>query len=398
MRSTHRAAGWLALAGFAGGFLSVAQAADWPQWRGPQRNGISTETGWKTNWSGGRPRQVWSAQIGEGYSGVAVSAGKAYTLGHAGGKDTVFCLNAATGKVLWFYSYPCSTGDYSGPRATPIVDGGKVYTLSREAQAFCFDAASGKVIWANDMRRTAGAQTPTWGFAGSPLIEGDKVIYNVNQAGVALSKASGKILWRSAPSTPGYASPVAYNLGKERLAVIFAAKGAVGVRVSDGRQVWSYPWETSYDVNAADPIFAGSDVFLSSNYGKGCVLIHTHTPRPQVIWQNRSMKNHFNASVLYNGAFYGNDENTLRCLDLRTGAERWSVRGMDKGGLIIADGKIIALTGRGELVVAQATPARYNELARVKILDGECWTQPTLANGLLYCRNHEGKLVCLDLR
>ena len=161
---------------------------------------------------------------------------------------------------------------------------------------------------------------------------------------------------------------------------------------------WQHPWETSYDVNAADPIFAGSDVFLSSNYGKGCVLFHTHTPRPEVIWENRNMKNHFNASVLYNGSFYGNDENTLKCIDLKTGNERWRMRGMDKGGVIVADGKLIALTGRGELVIAQATPSKYSELARAQVLDGTCWTQPVLANGMLYCRNHEGKLICLDLR
>lgn len=394
----HRAARIAGVSLSLGVWAGAANAIDWPQWRGPQRTGISTETGWKTKWSGGRPRQVWSAQIGEGYSGVAVANRRAYTVGNAGGQDTVFCFDAASGKIVWKYSYPCPSGDYSGPRATPVVEDGRVYTLSREAQAFCFDAVSGKVIWGNDLRRTAGAQTPTWGFAGSPLIEGEKVILNVNAAGVALNKANGRIAWKSTPTTPGYASPVAYNLGKERLAVIFAAKGAVGVRVADGRPVWQFPWETSYDVNAADPIFAGSDVFLSSNYGKGCVLLHTHTSQPQVIWQNRSMKNHFNASVLYNGAFYGNDENTLRCVDLRTGAERWSLRGMDKGGLIVADGKIIALSGRGELIIAQATPARYTELARAQVLDGTCWTQPTLANGMLYCRNHEGKLICLDLR
>ena len=378
--------------------FGIAHATDWSQWRGQQRNGISNETGWTTKWDGGRPKQVWSAGIGEGYSSVAVAGGRLYTLGNAKNQDTVVCLTATTGRPVWRYAYPCPAADYAGPRATPIVDNGKVYTVSREGQAFCFDAVSGKVLWGNDLRRSVGAQIPTWGIAGSPLIEGNSIIYNVNAAGVALNKATGKVIWKSASATPGYASPVAYNLGKERLVVIFAAKGAVAVRPANGQVAWQHPWETSYDVNAADPVFAGSDVFLSSNYGKGCVLIHTHTPRPQVIWENRNMKNHFNASVLYNGALYGNDENTLKCIDLRTGNERWRERGMGKGGVIVADGKLIALTERGELVIAQATPAKYTELARAQVLDGTCWTQPVLANGMLYCRNHEGKLICLDLR
>jgi outer membrane protein assembly factor BamB len=378
--------------------IGLAHAADWSQWRGQQRNGISNETGWTTQWSGGPPKQIWSANNGEGYSSVAVAGGKLYTLGNVNNQDTVFCFEAATGRARWRYTYPCPAADYSGPRATPIIDNGKVYTISREGQAFCFDAEKGTVLWGNDLRRSVGAQIPTWGIAGSPLIEGGSIIYNVNVAGVALNKATGKVIWKSGSSTPGYASPVAYNLGKERLIVIFAAKGAVAVRPSNGQVAWQHPWETSYDVNAADPIFAGSDVFLSSNYGKGCVLIHTHTPRPQVIWENRNMKNHFNASVLYNGAFYGNDENTLKCIDLKTGNERWRSRGMGKGGVIVADGKLIVLTERGELVIAQATPSKYSELARTQVLDGTCWTQPVLANGMLYCRNHEGKLICLDLR
>ena len=377
---------------------SSAYSADWPQWRGIQRNGISTETGWTTKWSGGQPRQVWGFQVGEGFSSVAVQGGRVYTLGNTGNQDTVFCFEATTGRVVWKYSYPCPANDYGGPRATPVLDGGKVYTISREGQAFCFEATKGKVVWANDLRRSVGAQMPQWGIAGSPLVEGGSVIYNVNAAGVSLNKTTGKVIWKSASATPGYASPVAYNLGTKRLIVIFAAKGAVAVSPANGQVAWQHPWETSYDVNAADPIFAGSDVFLSSNYGKGCVLFHTHTPTPQVIWENRTMKNHFNACVLYNGAFYGNDENTLKCMDLATGNERWRSRGIDKGGMIVADGKLIVLTGRGELVIAQATPTKYTELARAKVLDGTCWTQPVLANGLLYCRSHEGKLICLDLR
>ena len=151
-------------------------------------------------------------------------------------------------------------------------------------------------------------------------------------------------------------------------------------------------------MNAADPLFSGDTVFISSDYGKGCALLRLGRGRPTVLWQNRNMRNHFNACVRVGGALYGNDENTLKCIDLQTGAERWRSRGMGKGGLIAADGKLIVLTERGELTIVQATPERDVELARAKVLNGRCWTHPVLANGLVYCRSHEGRLVCLDLK
>src|SRR5262249_31112690 len=157
-------------------------------------------------------------------------------------------------------------------------------------------------------------------------------------------------------------------------------------------------WETSYDVNAADPQLSGSDVFISSNYGRGCAMLRPSGGGAQVVWENRNMKNHFNSCVILNGGIYGNDENTLKCLDQRTGGEKWRARGIGKGGLIAADNKLIVLTERGELFVAQAAPDRFNELARAKVLDGTCWTHPVLANGFIYCRSHEGDLVCLDVR
>lgn len=365
--------------------------ADWPQWRGALRNGITAET---VTWRGGAPRKVWQATIGQGFSSVAVVGGKLYTAGNVGGTDWVHCLDAVTGKVVWQYKYPCGAGDYPGPRATPTVHNGNVYTLSREGLALCLNAASGKVVW---QQKLAG-QIPQWGFAGSPLISGARAIYNVGTHGTALDKTTGKTLWRTGESASGYAAPVPFTAGGQSGVAIFAAKGLVAVNPANGQALWQFPWETSYDVNAADPLFSGDSVFISSNYGKGGALLRLSGGQPSAVWQTRAMKNHFNTCVLVNGNLYGNDENTLRCLDWATGRERWSMRGMDKGGLIAAGNQLLVLTGRGELVLAAASPSAFQEQARATVLSGTCWTHPVLANGLLYCRSQEGTLVALSMR
>ncbi|HTE20864.1 MAG TPA: PQQ-binding-like beta-propeller repeat protein [Armatimonadota bacterium] len=395
-RSRASAVGALTLGLVSAGIVTSALAADWPQWRGPQRNGVSAERGWKTQWPATGPKEVWTADVGKGFSSVAVANGRLYTMGNSRDRDTVYCLDARTGKTLWTHTYTCAAGDYGGPRATPTVDGSVVYTLSREGHAFALDAATGKGRWGRDLRKVASAGPPQWGFAGSPLVEGGRIIYNVGSAGVALD-GGGQVVWKSS-GTSGYASPVSYNLGGQRGVALFSESSVIGVNPADGRRLWSHRWNTSYGVNAADPIPIGDTLFISSNYGKGCALLSLGGGQPSVVWQNRNMRNHFNASVRVGDSLYGNDENTLKCIDVKTGAERWRSRGIGKGGLIASDGKLIVLTERGELTVVQATPEKYTELARAKVLNGTSWTHPVLSNGFIYCRSHEGKLVCLDVR
>jgi outer membrane protein assembly factor BamB len=260
-------------------------------------------------------------------------------------------------------------------------------------------ALNGKLVWTRDIRRDAGAQEPQWGFAGSALIQGNLSLYNVGTAGVALEKANGKPVWISGAGMAGYSSPVPFSQGNRRGVALFVSYGVVAVDPENGKPLWESRWQTNFGVNAADPIVTGDSVFISSNYGHGCALLKVTGNKMQSSWENRSMKNHFNSCVLVNGAYFGNDEGRLRCLDARTGAERWSQKGsMGKGGLICADGKLIVITERGELLVVNASSDRYTELASAQVMRGTCWTHPVLANGFIYCRSHEGELVCLDVR
>lgn len=395
-RSSHTAAaltGWLILASSAA-VLSRSDAADWPHWRGPSRNGKSAEV--IKPWGPAGPKRLWSAQIGEGYSGVAVVGNRVYTMGNAGGKDTVFCLDAGTGKEVWRYSYRQGAGDYGGPRGTPAVDGSIVYTLSRDGIACSIGSKDGKLVWQKDLRRELNLEVPRWGFAGSPLVHAGKIIYNLGSSGVALD-GRGKVVWKSGRGAAGYATPVPYTAGGQKGIAVFAGRGLVGVDANNGRVLWQHPWETSYDVNAADPVFVGDTVFISSNYGRGGALLRLAGGRPSVVWENRNMRNHFNSSVYAARGIFGNDENTLKCLDYGTGQERWRMRGgLGKGGLTVVGDKLLVLTERGELVLANATPAAYQELARARVMGGQCWTHPVVANGKIFCRNHEGELVCLS--
>ncbi|MBI4659944.1 MAG: PQQ-binding-like beta-propeller repeat protein [Verrucomicrobia bacterium] len=386
--------------------ISQCAAHDWPRWRGPDLNGISMETGWTVGWPKEGPRQIWRASVGIGFSSVVVAQGRVFTLGNAGERDTLFCLDAETGQEIWKFSYACPLdAKYyeGGPGSTPTVDGNRVFTLSKRGHLFCFDSQSGQVVWQKNLMQELGVKKPEWGFAGSPLVEGNWVILNVGGAGTAVDKFSGKTVWTSDASASGYATPVPFNAGGGRCVAIFSGKSLVGVRIADGKELWHQPWVTKWDINAPDPIWIRDRLFVSS-FDRGGALLRLTSGKPTVAWENKSMANHFNSCVSIDGYLYGIHGNTdqpdrdLRCVDLATGKVMWTYTGLGLGSLMAADGKLIILSDRGELLVAEAIPDRFTALARAQVLGGKCWTVPVLANGRIYCRNAQGTLVCLDVR
>jgi hypothetical protein len=380
---------------------AAARAEDWPNWRGPRHDGISTETGWRTNWPADGPKVLWRAEVGVGFSSFAVADGRAFTMGNAGGKDTVWCFDAETGEVLWSHSYPCplmSKYYEGGTHSTPTVHGGKVYTFSKTGQVLCLAAADGKVLWARDLRENLGLKVPTWGFASSVRIVDDLAVVNAGSAGVAMNKDDGRIVWKSGETPSGYATPVVFDAGGKQGLLIFAEKSLTAVEAKTGNPLWSHRWQTRHDVNAADPIVINGRVFISSGYNRGCALLGVGRGGAKTVWENRNMRNHFNSCVLLDGYLYGFDESQLRCLDAETGKVAWTERGYGKGSLMAADGKLIVLAERGKLAVGEASPKGFRPTAEAKVLGGKCWSTPVLANGRIHARNAAGDVVCVDVR
>jgi outer membrane protein assembly factor BamB len=222
-------------------------------------------------------------------------------------------------------------------------------------------------------------------------------VLNVGNTGVALDKKTGKVAWFSGTEKSGYTTPVPLKIGNDAVVVMAVKADVVAVRVQDGKELWRFPWKTQYDVNAADPVLAGDKVFISSGYGHGAALFDVGAKPPKQIWFNKNMRSHFNGCVLWLGHLYGVDESQLRCLDLATGDVKWTDKASGKGSLILADGKLVVLSEKGELLVAEASPNEFKPTARAQVLTGKCWTAPTLANGRIYCRNAAGDLVCVDV-
>jgi outer membrane protein assembly factor BamB len=334
-----------------------------------------------------------------------VAGGKLYTMGHEGGKDTVWCLDALTGKVVWKHAYEAELGDNlfeGGPTATPTVHAGSVYTFSRWGDLFCFDAADGKVRWQRNVAKDLEMPVPGWGFASSPVVHDKLVLLTVGQAGLALDKDSGKTAWSSAKEEAGYSTPLLFRQGNDTFAIVSSGNAYMAVNAATGKGLWEVPWITRYGINAAQPILAGDQLFLSTGYGKGCALFQTGD-EPKEVWRSKNLRNQINSSVLVDGFLYGIDGDTttaqsFKCLEWKTGQVRWTHDGIGMGALMAADGKLIVLSDQGELLIAPASPEGFKPTARAKILQGKCWTVPVLANGRIYCRSAAGEVVCLDVR
>lgn len=381
-------------------------AADWPHWRGPDRNGLSAETKWNDSWPAAGPKVAWKAQVGLGFSSFVVAGGRVVTVGHANEKDTVFCFDANSGKILWQHSYPAELGDKyyeGGTTGSATFDGDRVFWLSRWGDLFCFNAADGKVIWTKNVQKETGARVPDWGFTGAPLVLGDKLILNVGDAGLALDKKTGAILWQSATKSAGYSTPLPLKQGADTLVLIGSSQSYVAVNAADGKEAWRVRWLTQYGVNAPDPIIDGDKMFLSTGYGKGGALFKLGGAAPEEVWKSKALRTQMNGAVLFQGHLYGVDGDTtekasLKCVDFATGVEKWKHTGFGSGGVIVANGKLIAVSGSSELLIAPASPEGFKPVARAQILGGKCWTAPVLADGRIFIRNSRGEIACVDVR
>ncbi|MBN1510003.1 MAG: PQQ-like beta-propeller repeat protein, partial [Sedimentisphaerales bacterium] len=393
------------------GSMAVPAAADdWPHWRGPQHNGISQERHWGGDWATCEPKVCWTQQVGTGFSSIAVANGRLYTMGNSElavgnakkAHDVVYCLDASAGEILWTHAYeaPLSPDSYEGgPSATPTIANGKVYTLSKKAIACCLDANDGAVVWQSDLAAKYGVRAPTWGFAGSPYVYGDLVIYNVGTRGLALHVADGTLAWQSGTGRPGYSTPVPSHFEGQDCLILMGEKTFYAIRPETGTLLWEQTWTTSNQANIPDPLVDANTVFVSTGYQKGSASFDVTAGRVTQLWFQKNMQILLNSAVLWQGYLYGPNDNgkALTCVELSTGEIMWTKTGFGNGSVMLADGKLIVLSQTGDLCIVEPSPAGYKETGKGRILTGRCWSVPVLANGRIYARNAAGALVCVEL-
>lgn len=391
--------------------LQSARAGDWPQWRGPDRNGISRETGWLQAWpEQGSPREAWRASVGKGHSSVSVANGRAYSMGWDGSRDTVYCFDAATGLEVWRQSYPCPTIlQWPGPRGTPTVADGTAYTLGQHGQLRAWNAITGEPRWQRDLPDDYNPDVD-YGFASSPLIVGDLLILNTGSRGLAIRTRDGSIAWGDDHKKGACVSAVPFTRGGKTCVLVVSINderseaNLVGVDPSSGRELWRHNgWKEQWGAMGVDPLVHDGHVFVTSaqeHLQSARFTIAGKTLRED--WSTNRVAGYTGSAVLLEDHVWMVDsKGILKCVDWNTGDVKWMQRGFDeRGSLIAADGHLLIQTGAsGELVVVAADPAGYRELRRATVFENEpeTYTAPVLANGRIYCRSYAGEIVCFKV-
>lgn len=425
----------VAVTGFLVAPLTAEDAGhDWAQFRGPARDGVSTETGLLTTWPEAGPGEVWRVPIGEGFSGISVVGDRLYTLyaeapaetpdaaaesaesaagddGEASAdeapaaREYAAAFNAADGQEIWRVDIgeKLDTQFGNGPRATPTVDGDQVIVLSSHGTLYALAAADGDVRWQVDFTaEDLGSSRPYWGYSTSALVDGKLLLVEVGgsegKSYAGIDKTNGKVLWTTGEGQSGYSSALRVEIhGQEQF--VYVTGAFLRAIDADGQELWAYDWPRGE--THAMPIFIAPDmIYASGAEGVGATVVKIKKSddglMAEEVWQSNRFKNHFSSSVLHEGYLYGFDNATLKCVNALTGEQAWAKRGFGKGSLILADGHLFVLSDLGVLVSIAATPEAYTEKGRIQAIEGKSWTAPSLSNGKLYLRNHS-EMVCYDL-
>ncbi|MBM3846548.1 MAG: hypothetical protein FJ405_09725 [Verrucomicrobia bacterium] len=400
---------WL-LASLLSAMVTSSFAGDWPQRLGIGNDGISTETNWIHHRPKEGPRVVWKTAVGTGFSSITVADGRACTMGNSGNVETVYCFNAKDGSTAWKFSYdePLAPTMYEGgPNSTPTIDPRAVTVVSRSGKLFRLDAATGKQLWRVDLRGYVGSENGKWGVGGSPLYMDNRLFVNYGAAVVALDPASGKPIWESAKEAKAdtsFNTPVSWRMGGMRMIFVLMKEALFALSPDDGRVLWRHAYGSGFKTHCSDALVTPAGLFISSG-DDGGELLAVDATRAERLWKNKNLSTFTGSPVLVGGHLFGVNaagykkrQQELRCIELTKGDVKWALPGFGQDSLIAAGGRLIVLKENGELLVASASPERAEVLGRAQVLGGKCWTQPALSDGLLYCRNAKGDLVCLDLR
>lgn len=409
------------------------RADDWPQWRGPTRDGVWKETGVVEKFAGPKTEPLWRVPISSGYSGPTVADGRVFVTDRVVEPkqiERVHCFDARTGKQLWSHEYDCAyrgVGYEAGPRASVTIDSGRAYSLGTMGDLICFDAADGKVLWEHDLDAEYPIEMPTWGLAAAPLVEGELLIVQVGAGGgaclVAFDKTSGKEVWKAVDDTASYSAPIVIEQAGKRVLVCWTANGVVGVNPKTGEVYWRHAWKPKrVAMYIASPVFDGQRIFLSSFFD-GSLMLTAARDKPAVepLWlrvgpsekETDSLQSIISTPLLIGDYIYGVDSyGELRCLDAKTGdriwedrtavpRERWATIHFVRNG-----DKIWMFNDRGELLISRLSPRGFEEISRTRIIepttnqlprgDGVCWSHPAFANRCVYQRNDK-ELICVDL-
>jgi outer membrane protein assembly factor BamB len=390
---------------------NINNQTDWLQWRGPNRTGISTETGLLKAWPEKGPKVVWTiSDLGAGYGSMAIKDNSLLVQGTKGSESVVYCLDRTSGKTLWTRALGSSLreGRGDGPRATPTIDGDKVYALSENGDLACLQFKDGNVVWQRNILKDFDGRNPKWLISESPLVDGNNLIVTPggSEAGiVALDKNTGKTVWttKELSDQAAYSSCVAVNVQGVRTILGFTSGAAVGLRANDGKLMWRYSRVANRVANITTPIFHDNKVFYTSAYDTGAALLGLQAQGREVkaeeIYFTRDMMNHHGGVVLVNGYLYGFSNQILTCLEFATGKVMWKDRSVGKGAVTYADGHLYLLGENNIVGLAEATPSGYKEKGRFEISDQgkPSWAHPVVSSGKLFVRN-QGVLTCYDIK
>jgi outer membrane protein assembly factor BamB len=392
------------------GVISTAGAADWPQFRGPGRDGTSAETGLMKQWPKGGPAELWScAGLGMGYSSVAVVDGVVYTCGMIRGQGYLFAIDSQ-GKIKYKVDYGPEwnkAGNSPGTRTTPTLDGERLYLMSGQGRIACCNAADGKRIWSVDTFEKFGGKNIRWGIAESVLIDGEKAICTPggkDATMVALNKMTGETLWtsRGLSQLSAYCSPMLVERGGKRLVVTLVEKSLAGIDAGTGQVYWTMPHQVSYDIQAVSPLYKDGMVFVSNGYHHGSVgyALSADGTSAEQKWTEKSLDIQHGGAVLVDGKVHGSStRGRWICLDLATGKVAFSDKLVGKGSVIYVDGMLYGYGENGKVGLIRIKPDGYELVSSFQVKKGsdEHWAHPAISDGRLYIR-HGDVLMCYDIK
>ncbi len=386
--------------------LSVVKAGaqtggEWPQWRGASRDGLSQETGLLKEWPTDGPPLAWKAAgAGRGYSSLAISKGRIYTMGLKNEREHVIAFDVATGKQVWATphggAFRNDRGD--GPRGTPTVDGDRLYALGGNGDLSALDTKTGRVVWTMNILQKFGGENIIWGISESPLVVGEKLLVNAGGPGasvVALNKKDGSLIWKSQSDKAGYSSAIPIQIAGKTQVVFFTDLRGLGLDLETGKFLWEYRHASNNINNVATPIARGNRVFITSDYGNGGGLVEIKADAKGVtateVYFTKDMRNHHSSSVLIGDHLYGFSSNILTAMRFDTGEVAWRDRSVGKGSLVYADGHLYCLSENGVVGLVEATPTGYREKGRFRIEQDSLptWSHPVVAGGRLYLRDQD---------